>query len=156
MQGNHGDSWFLVVGSQIGNLPPDPSFDHNLCFKCLNESCKPILNIYVPRAFQQYKDFFNPMSLDPCNCPLKIWKSIGTPTPKMGAHLGVWDSFPHTFLHSRNTLESMKCDSWASLLAHTFTSPCFGRKPKARVTIILIYQHVYLEQYKTCYQHMLL
>jgi hypothetical protein len=30
----------------------------------------------------------------------------------------------------------MKCDSWASFLAHTFASPCFGRKPKARVVII--------------------
>jgi len=31
---------------------------------------------------------------------------------------------------------SMKCDSWASILAHTFVSPCLGRKPKARVAII--------------------
>jgi hypothetical protein len=31
------------------------------------------------------------------------------------------------------TSGSMKCDSWASLLDHTFASPCFGRKPKARV-----------------------
>jgi hypothetical protein len=27
----------------------------------------------------------------------------------------------------------MKCDSQASLLAHTFVSPCFGRKPKAKI-----------------------
>jgi hypothetical protein len=33
----------------------------------------------------------------------------------------------------------MKCDSHASLLAHTFISPCFGHKPKARVATILIY-----------------
>ncbi len=31
------------------------------------------------------------------------------------------------------TLGSMKCDSWVSLLAHTFASPCLGRKAKARV-----------------------
>jgi hypothetical protein len=24
------------------------------------------------------------------NRPLKIWKSIGTPTPKVGAHLRIW------------------------------------------------------------------
>ncbi len=30
------------------------------------------------------------MSFDPCNCPLKIQESIGTPTPKVGTHLGVW------------------------------------------------------------------
>jgi len=27
----------------------------------------------------------------------------------------------------------MKCDSQASLLAHTFASPCLGREPKAKV-----------------------
>jgi hypothetical protein len=32
-----------------------------------------------------------------------------------------------------NTHGSMKCDSHASLLAHTFASPCFGHKPKVRV-----------------------
>jgi hypothetical protein len=28
---------------------------------------------------------------------------------------------------------SMRCDSWASFLAHTLANPCFGRKPEARV-----------------------
>jgi hypothetical protein len=27
----------------------------------------------------------------------------------------------------------MKCDSWASLLAHTLASPCLGCEPKAKV-----------------------
>jgi hypothetical protein len=27
---------------------PGPSFSHNLCFKCPNGSCKPILDIYIP------------------------------------------------------------------------------------------------------------
>jgi hypothetical protein len=62
------------------------------------------------------------MSFDSYNCPLKIQESIKAPTFKMGVHLGVWGSFPHTFLHS-----------WASLLARTFINPCFGCKPKARV-----------------------
>jgi len=30
---NYGDYWLLVVGNQIGNLTPDLSFGHNLCFK---------------------------------------------------------------------------------------------------------------------------
>jgi len=33
-----------------------------------------------------------------------------------------------------HTLGNMKCDSQASLLAHTFASPCLGREPKGRVT----------------------
>jgi hypothetical protein len=79
-----------MVGNQIGNLTPDFSFSHNLCFKYLNGSCKLILDIYVLRSFQWYTKLFNLMSLDTWNRPLKIWKSIGTPTRKVGTHLGMW------------------------------------------------------------------
>jgi hypothetical protein len=51
-QGNQGDYRLSVVESQ---LIPDLSFGHNLCFKCPNGSCEPILDIYVPRDFQWYK-----------------------------------------------------------------------------------------------------
>jgi hypothetical protein len=45
----------------------------------------------------------------------------------------VWvDSFTFSY-----TLENIKCDSQASLLAHTFVNPCFGRKFKAKVTIVV-------------------
>ncbi len=110
MQGNRGDSQLLVLGNQIGNLTTNPSFSHNLCFKCPNGSCEPILNIYVPRAFQWYNELFNPMGFNLYNCSLKIWESIKTPTPKMGAHLECGGSFPHTF-------QTMRCNYWASLLA---------------------------------------
>jgi hypothetical protein len=92
MQGNQENSWLLS---------PSPSFDHNLCFKCPNGSCEPILDIYVSIAFQKYKELFNPMGFNPCNRFLKIWKSIGTPTPKVGTHLGVWGFVPSHSLHSR-------------------------------------------------------
>jgi hypothetical protein len=92
--GNWGDSKLLMVGNQIGDLTPDPSFGHNLCLKCPNKSCKIVLNIWVPRAFQWYKKRLNPMGFDPCNYFLKIWESIGTSTPKLGAHLGVWGFIP--------------------------------------------------------------
>ncbi len=50
------DSRLLVVGSQNwqtpGNSTPGPSFGHNLCFRCSNEQCEPILDIYASRAFQ--------------------------------------------------------------------------------------------------------
>jgi hypothetical protein len=49
---NRVNSRLFLVGSQIGSLTPDPSFGHNLCFRCPNEQCKPILDIYIPRAFQ--------------------------------------------------------------------------------------------------------
>ncbi len=51
-QVNRVDSRLLVVRSQIANLTPGLSFAHNLCFRCSNEPCEPILDIYVLRAFQ--------------------------------------------------------------------------------------------------------
>jgi hypothetical protein len=93
-QGNQGDSWILMVGSQIANSILDPSFGHNLCFKCPNESCEPVLDIYVSRAFQWYKELFNPMGFDSWNFSLKIQKSTETSIPKVGAHLGVWGFIP--------------------------------------------------------------
>jgi hypothetical protein len=50
--GNWGKFWLLMVGSQIGNLTLGLSFGHNLCLKCPNGSCEPILDMYIPRAFQ--------------------------------------------------------------------------------------------------------
>jgi hypothetical protein len=87
-QGSQVDSWLLVVGSQIANLTPSLSFGHNLCFKCPNESCKPILNIYISIAFQWYKKNFNPLGFGLCNLPLKIWESTGTPNSQAGSSLG--------------------------------------------------------------------
>jgi hypothetical protein len=85
--------------------------------KCPNGSCEPILDIYVPKDFQSYKDFFNPMRFDPYNHSLKIWKSIGTPTPKVGTDFSY-------------ILGSMRCDSRASLLVCTLASLYFGHEPK--------------------------
>jgi len=89
-QGSWVDSWLFVIRSQIANLTPGLSFCHNLCCMCPNWSCKPILDIYVSTTFWWYKDLFNTMCFDICNRSLKVWESTGTPTPKMGAHLGVW------------------------------------------------------------------
>jgi hypothetical protein len=107
-QVNQSNSWLLMFRNQIANLTPGPSFGHNLCSKYPNGSCKPILDIYVPRFFQWHKELFNPMSFGPCNCPLKIWKSIRTLTSKMGAHLG---SVGVHSLALSCTHGSMKCDS---------------------------------------------
>ncbi len=87
-----------MAGSQIANLTPDPSFGHNLCFRCPNGSCKPILDIYVVRAFQWYKELLNPLGFNLCDHSLKIWKSIGTPTPKVETPLEVWGFIPSHFL----------------------------------------------------------
>ncbi len=93
-QGNMVNSRLLVVVSQIANLTPEPSFGHNLCFRCPNGSRKPILDIYISISFQWYKELLNAMGFDPCNCALKTWESTGTPTPKVGVPLGVRGSIP--------------------------------------------------------------
>jgi len=72
MQGNQGDFLLLMVGSQIDNLIPNLYFDHNLSFKYPNGSCKPILDIYIPRAFKWYKELFNSRGFDLWNHVLKI------------------------------------------------------------------------------------
>ncbi len=94
---------FIKIFSTVCRTPPtrkkieaihDFSFGYNLCFKCPNASCKLILDIYIPRAFQWYKKIHNPMGFDPYNRFLKIRKSIGTPTFKMGIHSRVWRFIP--------------------------------------------------------------
>jgi hypothetical protein len=78
------------------------------------------------------------MSFDPCNCLLKIWASMRALIPKVGVHLGVWGVLSFTLSY---ILRSMKCESWASLLACTFTNPCLGCDPKARVATLLMDWH---------------
>jgi hypothetical protein len=123
-QANQGDSWLLVVRNQIANLTPSPSFGHNLCFMCPNGSCKPISDMYVPRSFQWYRELLNPTSFDPCNFPLK-----NTGVPKWEFTWECEGSFPHTLLHFQEHVMWLP----GPVLAHTFTNPCFGREPKAKV-----------------------
>ncbi len=125
-----------MLRSQIGNLTSDLSFSHNLCLQYPNGSCEPISNIYIPRAFQWYNENFNSMSFDPWNCFLKIQESIRTPTPKMGAHLGVWGFIPshfRTLLGTWNVTPGLH--SWFAPLQ---ALPCFGREPKVKVMIGMI------------------
>ncbi len=53
---NRVDSQLLMVGSQIANLTPSPSFAHNSCCRCPNGSCKAIFDTYTSRPFEWYKD----------------------------------------------------------------------------------------------------
>ncbi len=86
------DSRLLVVGSQNWQTPgsstPGPSFDHNLCFRCPNEQCEPILDIYTSRAFHWYKELLEARSFDPCNLTLKIRESFWDSNSQHGSSLG--------------------------------------------------------------------
>jgi hypothetical protein len=135
--GNLVDSQLLVVGSQIGNLTPGLSFGHNLCFRYPNGPCEPILDIYIPKKIQRFKEFLKPLSFGPYNCPLKIQKSTETPSPKVGVALGVWGFIPSHFPTLPGACSvTPELPSWLV----TLQALCLGYKPKARVAT----QHILL------------
>jgi hypothetical protein len=129
MHENRGDSWFLVVGSQISNLIPNPSFGHKLCFKYQMGHASPFKTSMFQELSNDIKNFSIQWFL---TLVITFWK-FGNPfrlqLPKWKL---IWEcrgSFPLTFLHYQEH------EMWlpGSLLAHTFASPCLGREPKARV-----------------------
>jgi hypothetical protein len=74
------------------------------------------------------------MSFDPWNRSLKIQDS----NSQNGSSLGSVSVHSLTLSYIP---KNMRCDSWASFLAHTLVSPCLGREPKARVaTKIILFQ----------------
>jgi hypothetical protein len=128
-RGNWVNSQLLVVWSSLTlGLP----FDHNLCFRCPNGSCEPILDIYILITFQWYKKLFKLMGFDSYNRPLKIRDSIGTPIPKMGVHLGVWGFMPS---HSFALLGALDVTPRLSFWPATFANPCLSHEPKVKVAI---------------------
>jgi hypothetical protein len=116
-KGNLGDSWLLVVRNLIVNLTPGLFFGHNLCFRCPNGSCKPILDIYISINFQWYEELFKPIGFDPWSCPLKVRESLGTLTPKVGVHLGVWGFIlSHSLALSGAWDVTLRLPSWPETL----------------------------------------
>jgi len=112
-----------VVGSQNWQTPgsstPGPSFGHNLCFRCPNEQCEPVLDIYASRAFHWYKERNKTLRFDPSNRSLKFWESTETPSPNLGVALGVWRLTPS---HSP-TLLGVSDVTPGLLLARTLATP---------------------------------
>jgi hypothetical protein len=129
-QVNRVDSRLFLVGSQTASSTPGLSFGHNLCFRCSNEQCELILDIYVSIAFQWYKKRHKPLSFDPSNGSLKFWESTGTPSPKVGVALGVWRLTPS---HSLALPGISDVTPRLPLGPHPCNPFCLGREPKARV-----------------------
>jgi len=103
----------------VGNQTLGPSFGHNLCFKCSNEQHEPSLNIYVPRAFQWYKEYDKPLSFDPWNRSLKFQDSIS----QNGSCFG--SVRVHSFTLSSTPLHSREYVMWLPnfFLAHNLVTP---------------------------------
>jgi hypothetical protein len=134
--GNWGDFWLLMLGSQTVNLTLDLSVGHNLCFKCPNGWCEPILDIYISIAFQWYKKLFKPMGFDPLQSHSEDSRvHLGLQLPQWEFTWECEGSFPHILCtHGRRW-----CDSRASLLARNLASPCLGHQPKVRVATWLMW-----------------
>jgi hypothetical protein len=131
MPGNWVDSRLLVIGSQTASLTLDISFGHNLCFKCPNGLCKPIIDIYASIVFQWFKELFKAMGFDPCNCALKIWKSIWDSNSEHGSSFG--SVRVHSLTLFWHTRKHVMCDSQVFLFPCNLLTPCLGHEPKARV-----------------------
>jgi hypothetical protein len=86
------DTRLLVVGSQTTSLTPGPSFAHNLGYRCPNDQCKAIFDIYTSRPFQWHQEHFNARCFWPCCRALNIWESWRTPNPQLWK---CWASPPH-------------------------------------------------------------
>jgi hypothetical protein len=116
-QGNQVDSWLLVVGNQIVNLTPGLSFAHNLCYKCPNEQCEPILDIYTSIAFQWYMKKFKETSFDPCNRTLKIRDSFRDSNSQHGSSLMSVKVHSLTLFALPGACEvNPRCPSWPATL----------------------------------------
>jgi hypothetical protein len=100
-QGNWVDSRLLMVWNQSANLTPDLSFGYNLCFRCPNGSCKPILT-YV---FQYLFNDINNSSIHWVFTPaITFWTFKSPPRLQLRKWEFPWECeglFPHTLLHSR-------------------------------------------------------
>jgi hypothetical protein len=69
------DSRLLVARNQTASLTSGPSFNYNLCWKCLNGSCEAISDIYTSRPFQRCKEHLDVRCFDPCNHVLSFQES---------------------------------------------------------------------------------
>jgi hypothetical protein len=129
-QRNQGDFQLLVVGSQIVNLTSGLSFGHNLCLKCSNGSCK---SIFYTSMFQELSNYIRNSSIQWVLTHVSLFKNSKVhwdSNSQNGSSLGSVRVHSLTLSY---TLRSMRCDSWASLLAHALASPCLGLEPKAKV-----------------------
>jgi hypothetical protein len=131
------DSRLLVVRSQNWQTPgsstPGPSFGHNLCFRCPNEQCEPILDIYASRAFHWYKERHKPLRFDPLKLVSEVSGLHRDSISQSESCLG--SVRVHSFTLSY-TPGSPWCDSWASLWPAPLQPLCLGREPKTRVATL--------------------
>ncbi len=98
------DSRILVVGSQIANLTPGPSFAHNLGCRCPNCQCEAIFDIYVLIPFQWHQERLNARCFGPCCWALNIQESRRTPNLQLFQVLGFTPTLGQSGVATRTML----------------------------------------------------
>jgi hypothetical protein len=138
-QGNRVDSRLLMVKSQTANLTFGLFFGHNLCFRCPNEQCEPILDIYTWIAFQWYKELFKAMGFDPYNRALKIRESFWDFNSQHGSSFGSVRVHALTLFALPKTCEvTPGSPSWPT----TLQPPYLGHELKARVVTGVVHSNI--------------
>jgi hypothetical protein len=97
-----------MVGSQTASLTPGPSFAHNLGFRCPNDQCEGILDIYTSRPFQWHQEHPNARCFGLCCWTLNVRESRRTP------NLQLWEWEFHPPTSPKVGLRHQK--SWSNLL----------------------------------------
>jgi hypothetical protein len=69
-------------------LTPDPSFAHNLGYRCPNDQCEAIFDLYASRTFQWHQEHPNARCFGPCCRAMNIRESRRTPNPHLFQVLG--------------------------------------------------------------------
>jgi len=121
--------------SQIVNLISGLSFGHNLCLKCSNGSCK---SIFYTFTFQELSNYIRNSSIQWVLTPVSLFKNLEVhwdSNSQNGSSLGSVRVHSLTLSYIPG---SMRCDSWASLLAYALASPCLGLEPKAKVETLYV------------------
>ncbi len=104
-----------MVRSQIPNLIPSLSFDHNSCISGLNEHCEGTLSIYHQEISNGILGAQIGVCLPFSTKVLNIRNSRTGATPNMGVHLRI---IGLNFLHSPSSLKV------CFIIKHTFLASC--------------------------------
>jgi hypothetical protein len=129
------DSRLFMVGSQIASLTPDPSFAHNLGYRCSNNQCEAIFYIYASRTFQWHQEHLNARYFGPCCRALNIWESRRTPNPHFFQVLGFTPTLGQSRVATHPLQNNLTFCSFNSLSHHKATTIYFYFQSKSSQSI---------------------
>jgi len=138
-QGNEGNSRLLVVGIKLPIWFPTLHLAITYVLNTQMGHASPFYTSMFHELFNDVKNFFNSMSFDPCNRPLKIRDSIGCllglQLPKCELTWELWGFIPS---HSPTLLGAWNVTPRLTFGSHLCKFFCLNHKLKVRITIITL------------------